>query len=555
MRGSADITAPPPPDLALDEIFDGQHGAHLPADVLDRALESLIDANPSAPVGAFTDAGLFMTMPPTIPLRENAVIEGRSGIDGASESDRRELLGYWDRVLNLGAGRCTIAPAAYGPTVVHALDVRERHGVIFVLLAPGDETIATVPREPPAPERTLPRFATVTKSQHAYITSIDEATAAILGWLPADVEGKRSLDLIHPDDQALAVDNWMQMLAHPGPARRIRQRLKHRDGSWIWFEVTNHNLLADPEHECVVCEMVDISEEMAAHEEVRAHGQLLDRLAETVPVGLLQVDADGQVVYTNDRLHEILETERAPTVEAQLAALAPADQARIGDAFRLLLSAGEGADLEVALEGSGVAGMRFCTVSLRALNHEDGTVSGAIACVADATEATRLREELRRRAMTDELTGCLSRAAIVSALEDHIDTGSERSERAVLFIDLDEFKQLNDRFGHAAGDELLSAVARKLREAVRDEDLVGRIGGDEFLVVCPDVGGAHKAVRLAERIENALGDHVAASVGVAWSCGDDVNAEELLERADRAMYATKRRHVARGRFDAGGLAA
>ena len=120
--------------------------------------------------------------------------------------------------------------------------------------------------------------------------------------------GRRSLEFVHPDDHGLAIDNWMQMLAQPGPARRIRQRLLAKDGSWVWFEVTNHNLLADPEHGVVVCEMVDITEEMAAHEDLRAREQLLDRLAETVPVGLMQLDAERQVVYTNDRLHEILGT-------------------------------------------------------------------------------------------------------------------------------------------------------------------------------------------------------------------------------------------------------
>ena len=98
--------------------------------------------------------------------------------------------------------------------------------------------------------------------------------------------GHRSIEFIHPDDHALAIDNWMEMLALPGPGRRVRLRHRRKDGSWVWFEVTNHNLLDDPDHGCVVCEIVDISEEMAAHEELRAREQLLDRLAEAIPLGL-----------------------------------------------------------------------------------------------------------------------------------------------------------------------------------------------------------------------------------------------------------------------------
>jgi diguanylate cyclase (GGDEF)-like protein/PAS domain S-box-containing protein len=547
MLGQREKTASPPLPMSMEEVFDAPHASHLPLEVLERTVQELLEAYPEAPVAALTETGILVEMPPSIELRANPVIAGRSGIDGASNSDRSVMLANWDRVLRLGAGRCSIAPAAYGETHLHCIDLRERHGIVFSLLARGaGGSTASAPEPAPAPERTLPRFATATKDQYAYITSIDAATAAILGWLPTEMAGCRSLEFIHPDDQPLAVDNWMQMLAHPGPARRVRQRLRHSDGSWVWFEVTNHNLLEDPAHECVVCEMVDISEEMAAHEEVRAHGQLLDRLAETVPVGLLQIDEGRRIVYTNDRLHEILGTAPAETVEAQLAALLPADQARVGDAVRIVLAEGAVADLEVAVQPPDGEELRFCTIGLRALTHEDGSVSGAIGCLADVTEATHLREELRQRASTDELTGCSNRAAIVRALEAHIAGGTHRSERAILFVDLDEFKQLNDRCGHAAGDRLLRTVAAQLRGAVRAEDLVGRIGGDEFLVLCPDVGGAHKAVRLAERIEAALRDRVAASVGVAWSCGDDISAEELLDRADRAMYASKRRRVARG---------
>ena len=105
------------------------------------------------------------------------------------------------------------------------------------------------------------------------------------------------------------------MLAVPGPARRIRLRHLRSDGSWMWLELTNHNLLHDPDYECMVSEIVDISEEMAAHE-------LVDRLANAVPVGLLQVGRDRRVAYSNDRLHEILGVERTDDFDSLLARVA-----------------------------------------------------------------------------------------------------------------------------------------------------------------------------------------------------------------------------------------
>ena len=115
------------------------------------------------------------------------------------------------------------------------------------------------------------------------------------------------------------------------------------------------------------------------------------------------------------------------------------------------------------------------------------------------TDSIAMREELRRRATHDELTGCLNRAAITRALEQSIDDGEPGAQRALLFIDLDGFKEVNDDHGHAAGDELLRAVAGHLRASVRAGDLVGRLGGDEFLVLCPDMDEL-EARRLADRL-------------------------------------------------------
>ena len=165
-----------------------------------------------------------------------------------------------------------------------------------------------------------------------------------------------------------------------------------------------------------------------------------------------------------------------------------------------------------------------------------------------------MREELKRRAMFDELTGCYNRASIMHALEANIASGERQAERAVMFVDLDRFKAVNDRHGHATGDELLSVVAHRLQGAVRAEDMVGRIGGDEFLVLCPDIGGPEQAMKLAERLSDALREEVGVatgnivqlvSVGVAWSEGADADADKLVALADDAMYESKREAAGR----------
>ncbi|MGA2455004.1 MAG: sensor domain-containing diguanylate cyclase [Solirubrobacteraceae bacterium] len=553
----ADSSSSPPagppsePPNSADEVFETEHQEHLDAETLETVLESLLSRYPRAPVAALKPDGVMVALPESIRLLENPVLEARSGLDLVVHEDRVRLLSTWDQVLAKGSGRC-LAHLVEQPDVTvafYGLDLREAHGVVLVVFTPADAssggTEVTVRRAPKPP----PRFATIVKDERSFVVEIDGALTQILGWTAEEMVGHRSIEFIHPDDHALAIDNWMEMLASPGPGRRVRLRHRRRDGSWVWFEVTNHNLLDDPDRACVVAEIVDISEEMSAQEELRAREQLLDRLAEAIPLGLFQVDAAGEIVYTNDRLHEILGVQRVATVQEQLEAVVEDDQAALQSALDEVLGAGRHADVEVELRLPSNHELRFCSISLRALTHEDGTISGAIACVADVTDSARMRDELKRRATFDELTGCHNRASFMRALEANVTAVAPGGERAVMFVDLDRFKELNDRYGHAAGDELLRVLGERLRETVRGNDLVGRVGGDEFLVMCPEVGGADGAMRLAERLARTLHERVRltagsvspqVSIGVAWSDGDDVDADALVAQADAAMYQSKR---------------
>jgi diguanylate cyclase (GGDEF)-like protein len=187
-------------------------------------------------------------------------------------------------------------------------------------------------------------------------------------------------------------------------------------------------------------------------------------------------------------------------------------------------------------------------VRLRSLIDERGGVTGAVVSVEDVTESAHLRAELERRATHDLLTRVMNRGAAMDALEAAL--ARKAAGTAVIYIDVDRLKWVNDQLGHTAGDELLRIVADRLVATVRAGDTLGRVGGDEFLVVCPGIVGAEPALSVADRIATAVNRparlsaatlDLQVSIGVAHSGRRAISADRLVARADTAMYASKRR--------------
>ncbi len=188
-------------------------------------------------------------------------------------------------------------------------------------------------------------------------------------------------------------------------------------------------------------------------------------------------------------------------------------------------------------------------VAISAVRGRDGAITHYIASFTDITERKAAEAQISHLAHHDALTGLFNRFSLQDRLEQALAMVSrEQRQLAVMFIDMDRFKTINDTLGHAVGDELLVEVARRLRDSVRECDIVARLGGDEFVVVLTEVEHASAAARVADKILHTLGQdysiggkqlHSTPSIGLAFCPDDGEDGSTLMKNADTAMYHAK----------------
>jgi diguanylate cyclase (GGDEF)-like protein/PAS domain S-box-containing protein len=184
-----------------------------------------------------------------------------------------------------------------------------------------------------------------------------------------------------------------------------------------------------------------------------------------------------------------------------------------------------------------------------ALRNEQGETEHYIASFTDITQHKAAQARIERLALYDTLTGLLNRHSLETRLSESVVAADRQGQSiAVLFIDMDRFKQINDGFGHAMGDALLVEVALRLKNGVRETDIVGRLGGDEFVVILTQLGKASLDLPTAWRLLESLGKpyvlfgetlHSSPSIGVAFFPEDGSLPETLIKKADQAMYRAK----------------
>jgi diguanylate cyclase (GGDEF)-like protein/PAS domain S-box-containing protein len=277
--------------------------------------------------------------------------------------------------------------------------------------------------------------------------------------------------------------------------------------------------------------------------------QALDVAFQTAPIGMAMYDTDGYVVRVNDAMCAMLRRPASAFLGQRDQAMTHPDdrQADLDAAWRILRGEMDVWQTEKRFI-AGDGGIVWVIANLTFLRDDAGRPLAWLGQFTDVTDRTAREGEWRRRADHDDLTGVASRRRILDALVA-ADPAAGGSGGSVLLVDLDGFKAVNDGQGHPAGDQLLVLVARALEEVLAascPRALLGRMGGDEFLAVCPgQVEPSATAAALREAVARASGGQLGASVGTAAITAE--GADVALRAADDAMYVDKRRRAARAR--------
>ncbi|HUG13838.1 MAG TPA: EAL domain-containing protein [Thermomicrobiales bacterium] len=272
--------------------------------------------------------------------------------------------------------------------------------------------------------------------------------------------------------------------------------------------------------------------------------------------GIAFVALDGRLLRVNPAFRDIMRRRGDELRRTTLRDLTHEEDRDIDAEQVLRLLSGDLPGYQVAKRLLRRDGESFWVdLSMSLVRGPDGEPDYFIAQIQDISERMQSEEQLRHQAFHDALTGLPNRSLFVDRLEHALGRARrERSTVAVLFLDLDNFKVVNDSLGHRAGDQLLLEMADRLRQCIRPGDTVARLGGDEFTVLLEGITGVADAIRVAQRIIEqslslvSIGDQpisVSSSIGIALSSSEPRLADDLIRDADTAMYEAKRRGKSR----------
>ena len=380
---------------------------------------------------------------------------------------------------------------------------------------------------------------------------VNQAYCELVGRSEAELVGVPASDLVHPDDVMLLTDEHERVVRGGLEQSTLELRVVRPAGDLIWVRLHISAVRGgDQKLRYTVSHVEDITERHRQEHELRVSEERYRTLVENSPAFVTRFDRDLRLVYASPSLLSESNAVHVGSIITETAnVFGVSDDARWERAIRQVFETGHRLDTEWEVR----VGKETQWFQTRAVPEfgEDGHVDHVLAMTTDITTLKRTEAELAHQALHDPLTGLANRALLLDQLTRIL----LRRDRpagsvALLFLDLDRFKVVNDSLGHTAGDQLLFAAAERLVGVLRPDDIVARLGGDEFVVLLEGLDDLREPVSLAQRIHRALKEPVmvdgnevftTVSIGIAVTTSSDDTADGLLRDADAAMYLAKAR--------------
>jgi diguanylate cyclase (GGDEF)-like protein/PAS domain S-box-containing protein len=379
----------------------------------------------------------------------------------------------------------------------------------------------------------------------------------ILGYSPEELRATSSIEQIHPDDRPQVL-NAAEKARQSGQGERVEYRMRHKDGSWRILESTACTVRnARGQTDKLVIVNRDITErkraeELVLHNAALRHAEEKYRaIFEDAVVGIFQMTLEGRPLNINRALAQIHGYDSPDQMLAEVSNVAR----------QMFVDPGQMAKLAEALDDNGVVRgaevevyrrdgtKKWLLLSLRAVRDASGNITLHEGTVEDISDRKVAQERVQYLAYYDALTGLPNRTLLQDRLSKALASARRQNDKvALLFLDLDRFKNINDSLGHSFGDLFLKDVAERLKRTAREQDTVARLGGDEFLIVLTDVKNIPDAAVAAERFMDAMTAEfvvqghplsVSCSLGISIFPEHGADGETLIKNADAAMYCAK----------------
>ena len=377
------------------------------------------------------------------------------------------------------------------------------------------------------------------------LTFANQRWEALSGYTVEQALQMSVADLIHPDDRPAVMANMRKRVAGGDVPINYPMRIVRRNREVRWVEA-NVSLIRDGGQVVGLQAFVrDVTERFAAEEERRR----LAAIVESSQDAIISRTLDGTITSWNRGAERLYGYTAEEAIGQHIQVLVPSEQKSVSDVVMARVALGEHVEIHEA-ERIGSDGRRVhVSATVSPIRDHAGNVIGAASIARDISERKQAEEALARQARHDALTGLPNRMLLQERLDVAIDRlNARRTPLALVLLDLDRFKEVNDALGHGVGDAVLQEVAERLRDAVRSNDTIARLGGDEFAVLLVDADEG-TALQVSHRVRAALAEPIAlggltldvgASIGVALGPEHGQDPATLLRRADLAMYAAKR---------------